>query len=241
MYYSKIASYLVFCLRYDKLKTTIMKKKLSLLDLQKAILDVYGVPDDQLYTIDDLLYYGQKFALMAIKNLESENKGKAAENLIISFAWFLALMNRYHFDLEKIVWRRYSFKCPFCLEIPCNCQEKEGEKAKKTGRPSSRKPKTIRDWQKMVAKIYPDEKIKELLMIFLRKNDDLSYSFRLFLREKQMKYFKEIENKSADYFILFLRVFNSLNIDLNNSFLKMFEKGCHVCHKIPCQCNYIVL
>lgn len=209
-----------------------------MVDLQKTILDIYGIPDDQLYTVEDLLYYGQKFTLMAIKDLESKNKKSAMINFTISLAWFLALMNRYHFDLEIITWKRYSFKCPFCLEIPCVCENKEIAKAKKTGRPSSRRPKIITEWQKMVGKIYPDEVVNDLLMVFLRKNDDLSYTFRLFLREKQTKYFKEIETKSADYFILFLRIFNSLNIDLSKKFYLLFHRGCHLCHKSPCVCNY---
>lgn len=215
-----------------------MKKNLSLEDLQKITLIIYGIPDDQLYTVEDILYYGQKFALMADKFLESKNKKEAMENFTISLAWFLALMNRYHFELEKIVWKRYSFKCPFCLEIPCICEDNEMSIAKKTGRPSSRRPKTIFSWQEMVKKIYPNENINDLLMRFLRKNDDLSYSFRLFLKEKQMKYFKEIETKSSDYFILFLRLFNAIDFDLNKKFYSMFNRGCYVCHRVPCVCNY---
>lgn len=215
-----------------------MKKKLSLADLQKTILDIYGIPDDQLYTVEDLLYYGQKFALITIKKHEIKDTKKMMENFIISLAWFLALSNRYHFDLESITWKRYSFKCPFCMEIPCICEDKEEQKAMKTGRPSSRRPERIQAWQEMVKKIYPDEDTPELLMIFLRKTDDLSYSFRLFLKEKQIKYFKEIEIKSADYFILFLRIFNSMDADLEKKFYPFFKKGCHVCCKTPCICNY---
>lgn len=215
-----------------------MKKKLSLSDLQKTILDIYGIPDDQLYTVEDLLYYGQKFALIGIKKHEIKNTKEMIENFVISLAWFLALSNRYHFDLESITWKRYSYKCPFCMEIPCVCEDKEGQKAMKTGRPSSRRPERIRAWQGMVEKIYPDEDTPELLMIFLRKTDDLSHSFRLFLKEKQIKHFKEIEIKSADYFILFLRIFNSMNSNLEKKFYSLFKKGCYVCFKTPCICNY---
>jgi hypothetical protein len=215
-----------------------MKKKLSLADLQKTIFDIYGIPDDQLYTVEDLLYYVQKFALIGIKKHEIHDQKTMIENFVISLAWFLALSNRYHFNLEELTWKRYSYKCPFCLEIPCICEDKEGMKAMKTGRPSSRRPERIESWQQMVEKIYPSENINELLMIFLRKTDDLSYSFRLFLKEKQMKYFKEIEIKSADYFILFLRIFNSINTSLEKKFYSVFKKGCHVCSKTPCVCNY---
>lgn len=211
---------------------------MSIKDLQNLILEIYGVPDDRLYSVEDLLYYGQKFALLAIKDIEEKNTEDSVLNFSITLAWFLALANRYHLDLEKLTWKRYSFKCPFCLEIPCDCEKKEGLKAKKTGRPSSRKPKGISSWQEMVKKIYPQDDISELIMIFLRKADDLNYSFRLFLREKQIKHFKEIKTKSADYFVLLIRIFNALEADIASQFNKMFKNGCHVCHKTPCECNY---
>ncbi|MCX6811242.1 MAG: hypothetical protein NT039_00905, partial [Candidatus Berkelbacteria bacterium] len=85
-----------------------MRKKLSLSDLQKIILDIYGIPDDQLYTVEDLLYYGQKFALVGIKKHEIRDKKAMIENFVISLAWFAALSNRYHFNLEEITWKRYS-------------------------------------------------------------------------------------------------------------------------------------
>ena len=123
-------------------------------DCQQLILDIYGIPDDRLYEVEDLLYYGQKFSLKYFRMLKIKNIDIASENLIISLAWFLALMNRFHIDLEKVSWKRYSFKCPFCLEIPCICLKKEDIKAQKTGRPSSRKPKDISKWQEMLGKIY---------------------------------------------------------------------------------------
>jgi len=215
-----------------------MPKELKIKDLQKTILDIYGIPDDQLYSVEDLLYYGQKFALLALKKLEDGDKEGAILNYSITLAWFTALINRYHFELEKVTWKRYSFKCPFCLEIPCICENKEEQMAKKTGRPSSRRPKNIENWQEMIKKIYPEDNIQELSMVFLRKADDLNYSYRLFLREKLLKHFKEIEIKSADYFVLLLRIFNALEADITNQFHKMFKNGCHVCHKTPCECNY---
>lgn len=211
---------------------------LSLKQAQKLILDIYGVPDDRLYEIEDLLYYGLKFTLEYIKQLQIKNEKLAEGNLVISFAWFLALMNRYHFNLETITWKRYSYKCPFCLEIPCVCVKKVDLKSQKTGRPASRKPISLEDWQQMINKIYLNEDVFELNFLILRKIDDLHYSFRKFLREKEKKYFKEIEINGADYFILILRIFNSLKGSLEKVFLRLFNNGCHLCHKTPCECNY---
>lgn len=213
-------------------------KVLSLRDSQKVILDIYGIPDDQLYEVEDFLYYGKKFLLEYSKFYQEKNIDFAKENLTISLAWFLALMNRYHLDIEEITWRRYSYKCPFCASLPCFCEKKEGIPSKKTGRPASHKPATLSQWQKMIAKIYREESPKELNLLLMRRMDDLHYSLRKFLREKEKKYFKQIELNSADYFVIFLRVFNSINGDLGEEFKELFENGCHVCHKIPCECNY---
>ncbi|MFC1651884.1 hypothetical protein ACFL24_01865 [Patescibacteria group bacterium] len=205
---------------------------------QNLIQDIYGIPDDRLYEIEDLLYYEQKFILRYIQLLRSKDNEGITENLIVAIAWFMALMNRYHFDLEKITWKRYSYKCPFCMDIPCSCSEKGDPKAKKTGRPTSRKPKSLKEWQEVIKKIYPDENINEINFKLLYQNNNLDYSFRNFLRRKENKFFQEVETQSADCLVLFIRALNALEIDLEKEFDKFFSDGCYVCHKTPCECNY---
>ncbi len=211
---------------------------LTLSQAQSLMQDIYGIPDDRLYEIEDLLYYGTKFALRYSRQLKAKDEVSAFENLTVCLAWFFALMNRYHFDLEKLVWKRYSYKCPFCMDIPCTCAENCAHKAKKTGRPSSRKPIDLAEWQEVVRKIYPDGEINELNFTLLFELDNFDHSFRKFLREKKMGYFEEIENQSADYLVLMLRIFNALKINLGEKFADLFGNGCYVCHKTPCECNY---
>jgi len=207
--------------------------------------EIYGVPDDRLYEVEDLLYYGEKFIWRYIKLLQSKDQEGVVESSVVAVAWFLALMNRYHFDLEKLVWKRYSYKCPFCMDIPCSCGGKEGPpageagiKGKKTGRPSSRRPNNLAEWQEVIKKIYPEGELTELNFRLLYQIHNLDHSFRKFLREKKVGYFEEIETQSADYLVLLLRIFNVLKIDLGKKFGEMFKDGCYVCHKTPCECNY---
>ena len=211
---------------------------LTLSQSQNLIQEIYGIPDDRLYEVEDLLYYEQKFILRYIKLLQLKGREGVVENLIVAIAWFLALMNRYHFDLEKITWKRYSYKCPFCMDIPCSCSKKDEPKAKKTGRPTSRKPKTLKEWQTVIGKIYPAEDVNEVNFTILYQTNNLDYAFRNFLRRKEKKHFRKIENKSADCFVLFVRALNALEIDLEKEFDHLFGKGCYVCHKMPCECNY---
>ncbi|TES97041.1 hypothetical protein E3J85_00685 [Patescibacteria group bacterium] len=211
---------------------------IALSQAQNLIQEIYGIPDDRLYEVEDLLYYEQKFILRYIKLLQSKDRPGVVENLVVALAWFLALMNRYHFDLEKITWKRYSYKCPFCMDIPCSCSKKGDPKAKKTGRPTSRKPQSLKEWQEVIGKIYPNEDVNEVNFRILYQTNNLDYAFRNFLRRKEKKHFKKIENQSADCFVLFVRALNALEIDLEKEFDHLFGKGCYVCHKMPCECNY---
>jgi len=215
-----------------------MRKNITIPELQRTLLDIYDVPDDQLYTIEDILYYNQKYILNFLHDLSADNIKEAKSDLTVSLAWFVALVSRYHLDLPEIIWKRYAYKCPFCLEIPCFCKDFESRKAKKTGRPSSRKPQKIIEWQKMVEKIYPKSNIETLKYLLPHVLDELNHSVRVFLRKREKKSFKDIEINTADYFIILLRIYNYFNVDIAKYFWQMFGRGCYVCHRTPCICNY---
>ena len=209
----------------------------SITRLQKQNRQIYGLPNDRLYSVEDLLYYNQKFLFRYIAELE-EKKSDAIISLAVSLSWFIALVNRYHLDLESELWKHYAYKCPKCLEIPCQCQRGDESPGQKTGRPPSLKPKNLRLWQEMFGKIYPQEKINKINSRLLRSQDDLFYSYRFFAKERKKKYFREIERKSADYFALLLRAFNACDWDLSKILSKLFKNGCYVCHQTPCECNF---
>ena len=213
-------------------------QNLTISDLLKNNQAIYQVPDDRLYTIEDLLYNHQKFVSLFIEGKDRDKTKSALINLMVALAWYLALANRYHIDLESLLWKRYSYKCPFCLEIPCICDEKEVSKAQKTGRPSSRMPENITEWQKMVEKIYPVEKSDDFILKVHTHIDRLNSAFRLFMREKKKKQFHSIENEIVDYCVTLVRIFNYYHFDIEKEYIKMFSNGCYVCQQIPCQCNY---
>ncbi len=194
---------------------------------------IYQVPDDRLYSIQDLIFNHHKFIFLLQKDLQK--KQQTYPNLDIAASWFFTLVNRYHVDLEKKAWQRYSYKCPFCLEIPCFCKN-EAKSPKKTGRPASRKPKDLNQWQEMTKKIYPNDKEDQVFFLLLNNLNKLIYLIRHFDRKKTK--FSEIENASVDHFVLILRLYNSLGINLSKNFQKKFSHGCYVCHKSPCICNY---
>jgi len=196
---------------------------------------IYGIQDDRLYDLEDHFYYERKFLL---RYLDAKTKEAKINNILICLAWSLGVINRFHLDLESELFKRYPYKCPFCLGLPCFCDENKLKKTQKVGRPTSIKPKTIDEWQKLAKKIYINDEIDKLNFEILKTQDRLHYLFRSFRRTLGKTKVKEIGHLAADYFMLLLRLSNILNKDLTKEFNRLFDKGCHVCHKIPCQCYY---
>ena len=199
---------------------------------------IYGIPNDRLCSNEDLLHYQQKFLLYYLQKQSQGENDQAIKDLIISICWFGAIINRFHLDLGQIMAKRYSCKCPFCLSIPCVCENPKNKLAKKTDRPASRVPKKIPDWQKLAKRIYPDQDLVKMNSLLLYQHDNLNQAFRRYIKEKGKIHLKELEIASADYFVLLLRTFNVLEKDLNQIYSEMFARGCYVCHKTPCECNY---
>lgn len=211
---------------------------LTISDLLKKTQDIYQVPDDRLYDLEDLFYYHQKWLLRYTGDKKHRKFKNATKNLLVSLAWYFAFINRFKIDLENALSKRYSYKCPYCLEIPCYCDKKEIKTAKKTGRPVSGIPDTVLGWQKMIEKIYPTNQNEFKNLEILRNQDSFHQSFREFRRASGKRSLHEIEMKSADYFVEFFKAANDLKIDLAYEFVKLFKKGCFVCFKTPCQCKY---
>jgi len=206
-------------------------------DLICTVDKIYGVQDDRLYDLEDHFYYERKFLLRYTQSAKKEYK---MQNLVISLAWFLGAMKRFHIDLDKELFKRYPYKCPFCLGLPCVCEsaETQDKKTQKVGRPTSRPPKTINDWQNLALKIYPNDNLQLINKELFFAQDKSHYLFRSFRRTLGKTKIKEIANGAADYFMIILRLFNLLGKDLSREFKYYFGKGCYICHKSPCQCYY---
>lgn len=214
-----------------------MNHKLTISELIASNEKIYQVPNDRIYSVTDLIYLNQKSIFEYIKHLQDDDNIKASESLIISLGWLLSLINRYHLDLEQEVWKRYPFKCPSCLSIPCICKC-ENNNYSKTGRPPVGKPKDLEGWQKMIGKIYLDRDIEKLNLALLRGQNELNYVVRRFKKEGKKMYFGNIIDRSTEQFVLFLRIFNILKKDLGVEYQRIFSKGCYSCGKIPCECNF---
>ncbi len=201
--------------------------------------EIYGVPNDRLYSNQDLLHYQQKFILRYLREINNGDRESGVEKLIVVSCWFSAIVSRFHIDLEAKIAQRYPYKCPFCMSMPCLCVDGREKKTKKTGRPVSNTPESITSWQKVISRIYDKDNLEKINNLALVKSDQLACSFRKFLRDKGKTDFRDLENESADFFVLLLRILNVLEIDLEKTHKTMFKNGCYVCSKTPCECNFL--
>ncbi|MCX6810443.1 MAG: hypothetical protein NTY30_01745 [Candidatus Berkelbacteria bacterium] len=207
-------------------------------DLLQLTTKIYGIGDDRLYDLTDLFYYQQKWLLRYIDDKKHGRRDSASGKLMVSLAWYFAIISRFRIDLQKLLEKRYSYKCPFCLEIPCDCQKSVRKKSQKTGRPVSGNPTSLAGWQKVIGKIYPAELIEFRNLEILRQQDVFHQTFRRFRQSSGKRNLHEIEIASADYFVELLKIANNLQIDIASEYFQFFSAGCFVCHSTPCECFY---
>ena len=160
-------------------------------------------------------------------------------NLLVAAAWLFALCSRLHIDLEEQLWQRYPYYCPYCGQLPCNCKDWKGPRAKPIP-PVKNKPETLAAMQQMLEEIYPAENrtLEHAGVHWAEELGELSEAWHLFEGTHKKKYFKQIEIETADYFTRFLTVANSTGFNFAEEFYKLIPGKCHVCGEKVCVCNF---
>lgn len=212
----------------------------SLNEVQEAIQKIYGLPDDRLFSVSDLLSNQERFAMRALKGVRKGDKRKVKFNLIIAFCWLLAILNRFHINLEKAVCQRFPHRCSYCGKCPCTCKKIPRKRRAKISGGNLQKPATLTEFQQMFSKIYPvEQRTTEHAGIHLAEElGELSEAVHLFMGGHKEKHFKSIIKEAADYFSCTMGVANSANFEIAKEIARLFKNNCHVCHKAPCVCNF---
>jgi hypothetical protein len=149
-------------------------------------------------------------------------------------------MNRLHIDfLEKQLWQRFPYYCPYCGTAPCTCKTWKGEKIINQG-PNKSKPANLAAWQEMFEQIYPAKSrtLDHAGVHWAEELGEMSEALHLFEGTHQEKHFKQLELEAADYFSHFLTVSNSAGFNFALEFYQLFPGQCHVCAKKQCICNF---
>jgi NTP pyrophosphatase (non-canonical NTP hydrolase) len=219
---------------------TKFSKNYSVEKLQKMIGEIYGLPDDRLFSIWDLISNQERFTMRALKGIRKGDRKKLKDNLLISFSWLMAVANRLHINIEEATWKRFPLKCSYCGQSPCECKKiKSGGKAK-FFRDISGRPGSLAGFQKMFRSIYPPDSrsLFEAGVHLAEEMGELSEAVHCYLGEHQKQQFEQIELEAADYVSCVFGVANSAKIDVSKELEKFYWKNCHDCHKSPCECNF---
>lgn len=105
------------------METYKFKATQNISDFQKFIQDVYGLPDDRLFSLSDLVSNQERFTMRALKGIRKEDKEKLKNNLLIAFSFVFAIANRLKIDVENNLWKRFPYVCSYCRKVPCQCKK----------------------------------------------------------------------------------------------------------------------
>jgi NTP pyrophosphatase (non-canonical NTP hydrolase) len=212
----------------------------SLKQFQEMIGNIYGLPDDRLFALWDLLSQQQRFSMRALKGIRKKDKEKIKFNLLISISWLMAIANRLHVDIEKEVWRQFPNMCSYCGKKPCACMKIKTPHRRKINGDMTKRPQSLKATQEMFEEIYPSKSrtLEDAGIHFAEEMGEVSEAIHNYLGQHKKKLFEEIKLEMADYISCAFGVASSAGIDLTVELEKFYYENCHVCHKAPCVCSF---
>lgn len=216
------------------------KKTGTLTDLQGFVQTVYGLPDDRLYSLWDLLTHTQRFTMRALKGIRKGNVEKLKTNLLIAFSWLLAIANRLHINVEDQVWERFPMRCSYCGKLPCACKALKASSRARFKRDNTLRPHGLAAFQKMFNDIYPaaGRTLPDAGVHLAEEAGEVSEAIHNYLGQHLESQFEEVKLEVADFASCIFGVANSARIDLSKEFSALYTNNCHVCHKAPCTCKF---
>jgi NTP pyrophosphatase (non-canonical NTP hydrolase) len=215
-------------------------KKGTLSDLQRFINEVYGLPDDRLYSIWDILTQQQRFTMRALKGIRKGNMEKVKTNLLISLSWVMAIVNRLHIDIEEDLWKRFPYLCSYCGQLPCACKSIKSAKRARIKIDDKKRPHSLAAFQKMFGQIYPPtaRTLPEAGVHLAEEMGEVAEAVHNYLGQHQEKQFREVRIELSDFISCIMGVANSAGIDLGAELALQYKDNCHVCHSKPCVCKF---
>ena len=215
-------------------------KTQTLTEFQDFIDRVYGLADDPMYSLSDILTNQQRFTRRALKGIRKNDQEKLKLNLLIALSWLVASANRLHINLEEKIWQRFPMLCSYCGQCPCVCKKTKPTARAKMVIDESKKPKNLAEIQTMFEKIYPIDgrTLTEAGVHLAEEMGEISEAVHVFLGEHKEEQFSLITDEFADYVSCIIGVANSAGINMAEELSEMYASGCHACHQSPCQCQF---
>lgn len=216
------------------------KSTQSLSQFQAAIQQIYGLPDDRLYSIWDLLTQQQRFTMRALKGVRKNDPKKIRLNLLIGLSWAMAVANRLHIDIENELWERFPGVCSYCTNQPCVCKQLKPVHRKRPKKITEKRPRSLPDVQIMFGKIYPAESrsVADAGVHLAEEMGEVSEAVHNYLGQHTRELFDEIAVELADYLSCVFGLANSVKLDVAKELARLYVRNCHVCHQAPCVCTF---
>ncbi|MCX6784363.1 MAG: hypothetical protein NTV81_00255 [Candidatus Komeilibacteria bacterium] len=102
-----------------------VKPTTSIKEYQQFVQEVYGLPNDRYFSLQDKLINAERFITRGLKGIRKGDVQKIKLNLIISLSWFMSVVNQFHIDVEEEVWKRFPHLCSYCAACPCGCKAQD--------------------------------------------------------------------------------------------------------------------
>lgn len=219
---------------------TSSKPNHSLYHYQDLVKRIYGPKNMQHFTVEEMLTNINRFTMRALKGIRKGDMEKMNSNCVIALSWFLSLMSQLSIDIEDQIWQRFPYLCSYCGECPCVCKTRKIKKRVEIKVDSKKRPADVQGLQKMFNDIYPasGRTLEHAGIHLAEETGELSEAVLKFRGHHGEADFGKVILEAADLYSCFMGVFNSVDFDYQAVLDRDFAKGCHVCHKIPCECPY---
>jgi len=221
-------------------KKVSLKNGPNIRDLQEVNAQIYGELDDRYYDIWEIFSNQERFMMRAMKGIRKGDLEKLRRNIVIALSWFLAIMNRFHIDLEEAVWNRFPYLCSYCGGCPCICKKTKPTERPRIKRDGSKRPKSLAGFQEMFQKIYPSDgrNLEHAGIHLVEEQGEISEALQIFIGSHGKKHFQNIIDESSDYLSCVIGLMNSAGIDFEKEMLEFYAENCHACHNAPCTCDF---
>ncbi|MFA6006601.1 MAG: MazG-like family protein [Candidatus Paceibacterota bacterium] len=213
----------------------------SIADLQEFVSTVYGVSEDQKFSLFELVDNQAIFAMRAIKGIRKNDVEKLRINLLFSFSWVMSIANRLHIDASDMLWKRFPGCCSYCGKRPCICKSKHVETRVKGLHSIGKKPRTLAASQAELDAIYPksDRTLDQAGIHLAEETGEFSEAVNQYYSIHDEKHLAKLEIEFADLISCMFDVANSAGINIAEEIAKVYHNNCATCHKPSCVCPFM--
>ncbi len=220
-----------------------VKTTTTIKEYQDFVNEVYGLPNERHFNVEDMLINIQRFTMRGLKGIRKKDKEKTILNFLIALSWFTSVINHFRINVEEEVWKRFPYACSYCGVCPCNCAEQKIEERQQVFGAEEKRPKNLDSFQHMFKEIYPPQKrnLEQAGIHLAEELGEFSEAILTYRGAHKEKDFNQIPLEAADLLSCFTGVFNSLEVDMAKELAFIWSNNCHICHNAPCICDFVYI